>query len=177
MPTAESAGFVMDHMLVRTGKYLRICGFDAVWDLQAGTQDLIRRANAEGRIFITRNRHIPDNHPEPHEWHGLASDDPVEQFREIVARYALDPHAGLFTKCIRCNVGLESTTAREAAARVHRNVLARHAHFWRCPACGTIFWHGSHVTNTCRKLGLAAPAECIGAPVGLHSSESSGSRP
>ena len=155
---AADPRFVMDHMLIRVGKYLRICGFDAVWDLGVRTHELIRRANAEGRVFVTRNRHIEENYPLPREWLFLDSGAPVGQFREIVRRLHLDPAAGLFRKCIRCNVALEAVPDRnEVAPRVHPNVLARHERFQRCPHCGTVFWFGSHVDNTCRKLGLPRP--------------------
>jgi len=66
---------------------------------------------------------------------------------------------GLFSRCIRCNVELGAVKDKQAVAeRVHPNVLSRHERFFACPRCGTIFWHGSHVANTCRKLGLPPPA-------------------
>ncbi len=146
-------------MVIRLGKYLRICGFDAVWDLRRRTQDLIRWANAEGRIFLTRNRHVGEHLPVARRYIWLSSDDPVAQLWQVLNELHLEPSSRLFDRCIRCNCDLESI-AREAIPpdRVHPNVLARYRVFWRCPNCGTIFWHGSHVRNTCRKLGVALPA-------------------
>jgi uncharacterized protein with PIN domain len=46
---------------------------------------------------------------------------------------------------------------RFLAARVVEAVRARHRLFFTCPSCGTVFWRGSHVENTCRKLGLEPP--------------------
>ena len=150
--------FVVDHMVIRLGKYLRIAGFDAAWDLSVRTHELISRANAEDRIFLTRNRRIPGEYPAPRQLLSLDDDDPARQFAEVVRRLNLDPQARLFTRCIRCNVDLLSVTDRESVrARVHPNVFARYARFYRCPHCATVFWHGSHVRNTCRKLRLAMP--------------------
>lgn len=45
------------------------------------------------------------------------------------------------------------------SGRVHPNVLSRYADFYTCPRCGTIFWRGSPVRNTCRKLALPPPSD------------------
>jgi len=157
-PTPPAPAFMMDHMLIRTGKYLRICGFDAEWQRGVRTHELIRRANAEERVFVTRNRHIGDSYPAPRALLVLTTADPVAQFREILAACHLDPRPGLFRKCIRCNRWLKPLADRELArGRVPPDVLKRQKRFWSCPACGTVFWHGGHVRNTCRKLGLPLP--------------------
>ena len=150
--------FTVDHMLIKLGKYLRILGYDAAWDSLLRTHELIRLANAEGRIFLTRNTRLPDQYPAPRQVLVLATTDPVEQLAQVASRFALDIEARLFTTCIRCNVPLDAVPdKREIEARVHPNVYARFDQFYRCSRCGTVFWKGTHVRNTCRKLGLALP--------------------
>jgi uncharacterized protein with PIN domain len=149
--------FLLDHMVVKLGKYLRILGYDAEWDLSARTQELVRRANVEGRIFVTRNRH-PERYPNVTRSIMLESDDPVVQLRRVVEQAGLDVQAGLFSRCIRCNVTLEQVADKESVeGRVHPNVYARYETFYACPSCHTVFWHGTHVGNTCRKLGIEGP--------------------
>jgi len=149
------AGFMVDHMVIRLGKYLRIIGCDAVWDQQVRTHELIIKANAEGRIFLTRNTHITEQYPRAIRLLIFRETDPVKQFQIVVARFQLDPQERLFSKCIRCNVFLEKAGAKEKIrAFVHPNVYARFDSFFTCPKCGTVFWKGTHVANTCRKLGL-----------------------
>lgn len=146
-------------MVIRLGKYLRIAGYDAAWDLTLRTHDLIRIANITGRIFITRNSHLQEQFPPAHSVITVASTDPVEQFRQLVRELDLDTRKRLFSRCIRCNVDLDVVADKhEIRARVHPNVLLRHDRFFRCPSCDTIFWQGSHVANTCGKLGLPLPA-------------------
>ena len=43
--------------------------------------------------------------------------------------------------------------------RVPGAVLERYRRFFECPACGTLFWKGTHVENTCRKLGVEDASE------------------
>lgn len=151
--------FMMDHMVIRLGKYLRIIGYDAEWDMGLRTHDLICRANIEGRLFVTRNSHIREQFPPVHAVILLASTDPVQQFTTLVQQCHLDTRARLFSRCIRCNVALDEVPdKREVEFLVHPNVYQRQERFFRCPQCGTVFWHGSHVTNTCRKLRLPGTA-------------------
>lgn len=151
--------FMVDHMLIKLSRYLRILGLDASHVPGERTHALIERANAEGRIFLTRNTRIDDQYPPPLRLLFVAKDDPVEQLRDVVTACGIDPREGLFSRCIRCNVELEELEdldeLGERAARVPARVRARHRRFWTCPSCGTIFWHGTHVRNTLEKLGLA----------------------
>ena len=147
--------FMADHMLGKLGKYLRIIGYDAAWDTQVRTHALIAKANAEGRFFLTRNSHLPHQFPKPNQLIMIGSTDPVCQLAEVVEKLKLDRDLFLFSKCIRCNVVLDDVLdKKEIKAGVHPNVYQRYDQFYRCPSCRTIFWKGSHVRNTRRKLGL-----------------------
>lgn len=152
------ARFMLDHMVIRLGKYLRVIGYDAEWDIGIRTHDLIQRANTEGRIFITRNSHLAEQFPPVQAAIVLSETDPALQFGIVVKQLGLDTQSRLFSRCILCNVELGAITEKqEVETRVHPNVYLRHDRFFRCPQCDTIFWHGSHVANTCRKLGLSLP--------------------
>ena len=146
-------------MVIRLGKYLRILGYDADWDTRLRTHELIARANAEQRFFLTRNRHLDAQYPHVDNVMVLGSTDPVAQLSEVVTERGLDTASYLFSRCIRCNVVLEAVPAKKQIEElVHPNVYKRHERFFRCPDCGTVFWHGSHVENTLRKLGLTGAA-------------------
>lgn len=152
--------FVVDSMLIRLGKYLRIIGADAVWDAGMPVGELVRRANEEGRVFLTGSRRLDEDAPRPDRVMLVEGQDPVAQLRAVIKAYGIDPQADLFTRCIRCNVPLAAVADREAIrSRVEPGVFERHRRFFTCPSCGTLFWFGSHVLNTCRKLGLRPPAE------------------
>ena len=153
--SVSHARFMADHMVIKLGKYLRILGYDADWDRSVRTHELIARANAEGRVFLTRNTRLPDQYPRPKSVLLLKSSDPVSQLRAVMTEYRLDPRSGLFSKCIRCNLVLQVVHDRESIRGfVHPNVYRSRRRFFICPGCGTVFWKGSHVANTCRKLGI-----------------------
>jgi uncharacterized protein with PIN domain len=145
-------------MAVKLGKYLRCLGYDAAWSPGEPTRLLAQRAAREGRILLTRNTRVGVEFEAPCAWLQLASEDPVEQMAQVREALDLDVESGLFSRCIRCNVELATLADREAVrGRVHAGVFERYRTFFACPGCGTLFWKGSHVANTCRKLGLPPP--------------------
>ena len=152
---AGPARFLVDHMLIKLGKYLRIVGLDADYRAGVGTHGLIRRANDEQRVFLTRNTRLADQVPRPERVLVLGENDPVEQLWAVLRAFSIDPHARLFSRCVRCNVELDEVADLAAEAeRIPPRVRERHERFWRCPCCATVFWRGTHVANTRRKLGL-----------------------
>lgn len=145
--------FIVDNMLLKLGKYLRILGYDAEWNAEMTTHDLIRLANEEQKIFLSRNTRLQDEYPPVNTVVLIKSTDPVEQLAQVVNELGLDAESGLFTKCIKCNVFLDEVSEKiEIKDRVHPNVYACYENFFTCPRCGTVFWKGSHVRNTLKKL-------------------------
>lgn len=143
--------FLVDAMLGRLARWLRLLGFDAAYDADIADAELARRAFEEGRVVLTRDRALPD------EWRlprvlVLRSEKPGEQLRELARTFPLRRAARLFSRCSRCNAPLETVAAEAVAAQVPQRVLARRPPLQRCPACGRIYWHGSHVERIRRAL-------------------------
>ncbi|MFH0753344.1 MAG: Mut7-C RNAse domain-containing protein, partial [Candidatus Omnitrophota bacterium] len=84
MEKSPDIRFMVDHMLIKLGKYLRILGYDAAWDKEMRTHELIVRANLEKRVFLTRNTRLPHQYPAVKKVMLLVSTDPVEQLTEVV---------------------------------------------------------------------------------------------
>lgn len=162
MDAPDRPRFAVDRMLEKLGSYLRCLGFDAAFEAGCSTATLIERADGEGRVFLTRNRHLAHHRPLPDRSLVLRSDHPVEQLGEVRAAFGLGEER-LFSRCIRCNQPLDEARREEVRSRVSEVVFRRYETFFRCPSCGTVFWKGSHVQNTCRKLGLADASELAGA--------------
>ena len=157
-PASVRPCFVVDSSAIKLGKYLRCLGYDAVWDDRAPTRELARRADPEGRVLLTRFTRLDEEVPRPKLCVELRSEDPREQLEQVIAECGLDPRRWLFTRCIGCNVELERVSNRESVRhRVPLGVFERYQELFTCPRCGTVFWLGTHVLNTCRKLGIEPP--------------------
>lgn len=148
-PLAAEPGaprFAADAMLGRLARWLRLLGFDTSFEAHVEDEALVRRALAERRTVLTRDRRLPE------EWtlvpvFVLRAEDLRGQLGELGARFALAAHARPFSRCNRCNAPLEPASEAHVAARVPPHVRATHRRFLRCPACGRVYWAGSHVAR------------------------------
>ena len=50
--------FIADVMVGRLARWLRVLGFDVVYSSQYDDDEIIRLANAEGRIILTRDTRL-----------------------------------------------------------------------------------------------------------------------
>jgi uncharacterized protein with PIN domain len=138
--------FAADAMLGRLARWLRVLGFDTTWEAHVPDETLVRRALAERRTVLTRDRRLPE------EWtlvpvFVLHAEDLRGQLAELGPPFALAAHARPFTRCNRCNEPLEPATAEQVAAGAPPRVRARQRDFLRCPRCARIYWAGSHVAR------------------------------
>lgn len=150
--------FAADAMLGRLAHWLRILGFDCRYEPGVSDADLARRAVEEERVVLTRDRAFPE------EWRGpavrvLRAEATFEQLREVVRAFDLAARIRLFSRCNRCNAPLERASREEARGRVPARVWEHHERFRRCPACGRLYWEGSHVRRMRRVVDalLAEP--------------------
>ncbi|MBI4675992.1 MAG: Mut7-C RNAse domain-containing protein [Elusimicrobia bacterium] len=145
--------FLADSMLGRLSKWLVLLGFDSRCVGRKGESDcaLLEMAQAEGRVFLTRDANIP-------EVRGLTKVvvTPAgfeDQLKFVLASLALKADRGrLFSRCTVCNVELQTLSREDALPRVPPLVAELDTAFFRCPGCGKLYWNGTHTANTVAKL-------------------------
>lgn len=138
----QTPRLLADCMLGRLARWLRLLGYDTAYENDAMDHELARRARAEGRILLTRDRQLSERR-------GLETlfiqsqdlEEQVEEVRDVLG----PPDDPSLSRCSLCNVVLEDVTADEVVDRVPQYVLKTHETFRRCPECGRIYWSGSHV--------------------------------
>ena len=145
---------MVDAMLGRMARWLRIIGYDASYDAQISDAELARRAFEEDRIVLTRDRALPD------EWRVprilvLDSEDALEQLQQVVAAFDLDWRRRQFSRCSRCNTLIEPRSPEEVADRVPPRVRREQSEFFACPTCERVYWEGSHLERMRRDLERA----------------------
>jgi len=152
--------FAADAMLGGLARRLRALGYDTTWESPIDDRVLVRRGVEEGRIVLTRDAGIVE------EWWmdglvSLASDDPLEQLREVAGRFGLHD-AAVFTRCSRCNTALEPLAAGDAAGGVPPAVVEAGLPLARCPECGRVYWEGSHTRRMRGQFSRALPPASSG---------------
>jgi uncharacterized protein with PIN domain len=144
-------------MLGRLARWLRVLGFDTSYDAVLADPELVRLADEEGRIVLTRDRHLL-RELRPVLAHEVRHDPPLEQLRELVAALELPAPAELFTRCMLCNAVLPPPLEDEEANRLlPPGVRGIPGPVRRCPACGRVYWHGSHVRRMREALDRTLP--------------------
>ena len=148
--------FLADCMLGRLAKWLRLLGYDTAYDNAAADDKLARRARAESRVLLTRDRCLAARR-------GLRvlsiqSEILEEQVQEVQDAFGPPPDPVL-SRCSVCNVALEQASPAEIADRVPPYVLQTQAEFRRCPDCRRIYWPGSHVQEMRNQIETFAAKE------------------
>jgi len=137
--------FVVDQMLGRLSKWLRLLGYDSLYFNSIANSQLIKIAREENRILLTRDTRLMKRRVVRNkeikaifiEHDGL--DDQLKQLSQ-----ELNLKEGLMPWCVECNLPIEMIRKEEAYQRVPEYVYQTQDEFARCPACGRYYWPGTH---------------------------------
>jgi hypothetical protein len=160
--SAVEPRFVADKTLGRLARWLRILGYDVVYEANVTGIGLLREARRERRIVLTRNRRLVAR-PDAPEHLLVRSDRFRDQLREVISRFGLDPHAGLFQRCVECNTELVEIAPEELReGEVPAFVYQTQKRYRRCPRCRHLYWEATHVQRVkdeLRRMGLVERGE------------------
>lgn len=143
-------------MLGTLAKWLRILGYDAIYDPGLDDYQLMRLARAEDRVLLTRDGELARRRG----IEALLIESHVleEQLRQVLSELDLEP-APAFSRCPVCNE-LLLTLGREAArSRVPAYVASTHERFRLCPGCQRVYWRGSHWQQMEERLDALRPKD------------------
>ena len=100
-------------------------------------------ASREDRVLLTRDAGLLKRR-EVRRGCLIRSGDAREQIQQVALRFGLAPLAAPFTRCMECNTPLEAAPKAAVAPLVPPFVYATKHRFSRCPACGKVYWQGTH---------------------------------
>jgi uncharacterized protein len=153
-PETPPPRFLADAMLGRLARWLRVLGFDTIYDPSLHDEALVRLAESEDRVLLTRDRHLlRERHPRNAV--EVTRDAPLEQLVALVDQLTLRPPAELFTRCLVCNAMLEDVPRDVASLPPMARELP--GPIRQCPDCKRLYWPGSHVRRMTRALEAALP--------------------
>jgi len=135
--------FVADAHLGRLARYLRLLGFDTLFENDLGDVELARIASQEGRILLSRDRRLLERRVVSHGlW--IPAIRPREQLIDVVDRLDLHRLFRPFTRCTVCNGMLVNVDKDTPDLELPPRVRAVFETFWRCAGCHRVYWKGSH---------------------------------
>ena len=144
--------FIADVMVGKLACWLRVLGFDVLYSNKFEDNEIIRIADAEGRIILTRDTPLAARkHESPCLL--IESSNYQEQIRQVLRSFDLKEF-NVFSRCLECNVALVDVDKESVFDRVPPYVYLTQDRFARCPSCDRVYWHGSHAEEMLKRLRL-----------------------
>ena len=135
--------FIVDCMLGKLAKWLKILGFDTVYFSKIEDSDLLALAQKEGRVLLSRDNGLIEK-----SWDiktlFIESEDWSPQVEQVLNEFVLWQEVRPYSRCIECNVELKDLPKRRAKNLVAPFVYERASSFAICPRCDRVFWKGTH---------------------------------
>lgn len=138
--------FVVDTMLGDLARWLRMLGYDTKYSRDYEDWQLLRIAEKESRILITRDRGLY--------WRArrrglntvlVEGDDIAKRLYAVAIRYPIRLYVDFgLTRCSICNTPLVKVDKEEVKDKVPKPVYEKYHDFCICPRCGKVYWRGRH---------------------------------
>lgn len=138
--------FIVDTMLGTLARRLRILGFDTIYQAGLDDDEILRLANAENRVIISRDRELCGRKSDSIL---LKTTDLDEQVMGVLESYSIEPEK-ILSRCLNCNTVLVKTAPEQARGHVPDEMIHRYDTFWHCETCDKFYWPGSHYDNMMR---------------------------
>jgi uncharacterized protein len=126
---------LVDQMLMRLGRWLRLVGMDVANPGLADDPELMIKARRENRILITRDKRLAENcRTAGVECILIQSTSLLGQLNEMAdagAKMKLNPQ-----RCTVCNGPLRAVRGAGDQSPYEQT--------WECEVCGKLYWAGSH---------------------------------
>lgn len=135
--------FLLDNHLGRLAAYLRMLGFDCLYQNNYDDEELAETAQREERILLSRDRRLLMRKTVTNGY-CLRSLNSLEQLTEVIWRFDLTSRIVPFHRCLRCNHPLEPVAKEAVLDRLEPLTKLYFDEFQVCPACKQIYWKGSH---------------------------------
>jgi len=135
--------FIADAHLGKLAKYLRMLGFDTLYEPDIEDSRVISIASKEKRIILTRDKSLLKSSDVDHGYY-VRSISYKEQLSELILKFDLVSQMKPFSRCIVCNHSIFKINKSEILARIKNDTRKAFNEFYCCAKCDRIYWKGSH---------------------------------
>ena len=135
--------FICDVHLGRLTRYLRMMGFDTLYENDFNDDEIVKLSRNEKRAILTRDRGILKRSEVTHGY-WIRSLKVNGQAIEILKRFDLRNQIKEFSRCIECNELLKPVTKEKIIKVLPPKVAKMQNEFSRCASCGKVYWKGAH---------------------------------
>ena len=143
-------------MVGRLARYLRFVGCDTVYARGMTDDEILRQAQAEDRVILTRDRQLAARARR-----AVLLESPylADQWRAVRAAFPETPTEVRFERCTECNGPLEKSSPvvpESASEGVPWDRVRAGLPLYRCGSCGHYYWEGSHTADVRARIAAWA---------------------
>ena len=154
-PAVEIQRFLVDQNVGKLTKWLRLLGYDAVFFTGDDDNQMVKQALNENRILITRDTAIRRRKVALSGQLTVITfetEDAETQMQQLIAGLSLIEDSQPLSRCLEDNALLHSIDKTDVEKRVPTHTFKTQDEFMECPACGRVYWRGTHWQALERRL-------------------------
>ena len=140
-PLEGPACFLLDVHLGTLARRLRLLGVDTAYGKYASDEHLVEQANHEDRVLLSRDRGLLMRRTLRRAAF-VRGQDPDDQLADVIGRF--QPPLRPWSLCLACGGSLTPVSKALVANQLEPGTLRTKQQFFRCQACGHVYWHGAH---------------------------------
>ncbi|MCX8182435.1 MAG: hypothetical protein N3D12_04895 [Candidatus Methanomethyliaceae archaeon] len=133
--------FAVDAMLGKLARWLRLLGYDTVYDQSHDDEALLTISKRENRILVTRDGELFKRASKEGVRSLLIHSTDITGALMEISPFIKDSFLdSVGTRCTVCNASLIEVDRSKIPSEDIPNISP----LWSCPNCGKVYWHGSH---------------------------------
>jgi uncharacterized protein with PIN domain len=136
--------FLADRTVGRLARYLRMAGFDTLYEPGWNDGEIVAALQQEPRVLLTRNLDLLKRKTVVF-GRAIRAIAPDAQLAEVLYLFGIDRINHGLTRCLVCNQPLEPVNKATIQHRLEPLTIRYYNDFHICPICDHIYWAGSHV--------------------------------
>jgi len=145
--------FIADVNVLKLGRLLILLGFDVACSSSFTDAQIADLSESESRIVLTRDTTLLKRKKIVFA-RRIRANLPYEQVVEVVDFFGLHDRTAFFSRCTRCNQPLEKVAKTDILPLLEPKTKKYFFDFFQCPACGKVYWKGSHYDAMTEKFSL-----------------------
>jgi len=135
--------FLADVNLGKLARYMRMLGFNTMYQTDFEDHQIIRISLEEKRIILTRDQGLL-KHKQVTHGYWVRNTQIQRQVNEVVQRMDLSGKIVPFSRCMDCNGVVEPIAKSKIIHLLKEGTKRDYDEFYQCKSCNKVYWKGSH---------------------------------
>jgi uncharacterized protein with PIN domain len=153
--TVTEPRFICDDNLGKLARYLRIGGFDTLFENNFDNSRLIQISLDDKRHILTRDHRLIERLLVRY-FFLIEHDLWPDQLGAVMGHFGLKfSQSRMFSRCLEDNTPIVPVEREAIRNLVYLYTYENHTDFRQCPLCARVYWSGSHIEAMLNRLEKA----------------------